>query len=93
LPIPAWYKLFNRRITKRTAERFRTRVIIQGVTPSLHVSYKPSKIKQYFKQERALGPETTINGTRDFALRRRLENLPVLPAIGFAANRHLADRL
>jgi hypothetical protein len=83
--------IFDRRITKRTPGHFRTRVITQGVTPSLQVSYKSSKIKQYFKQERALRTETTINNTRDFALGRRLDNLPALRAIGFAANRRLVE--
>jgi len=83
--------IFERRITKRTPGRFRTRVITHGVTPSLHVSYKSSKIKQYFKEERALRTETTINNTRDFALGRRLDNLPALRAIGFAANRRLVE--
>jgi len=83
--------IFNRRITKRTPGTFRTRVVTQGVVPSLHVSYKSSKIKQYFKEDRALRTETTINNTRDFAIGRRLENLPALRAIGFAANRRLLD--
>jgi hypothetical protein len=34
--------IFNRRITKRTPGTFHTRVITQGVIPSLHVSYKVS---------------------------------------------------
>ncbi len=46
--------IFNRRISKRTPGRFRTRVITEGVTPSLHVDYKHSKIKQYHKEGRAL---------------------------------------
>src|SRR6266550_1463499 len=32
--------IFNRRINKKTPGRFRTRVITEGVTPSLHVDYK-----------------------------------------------------
>lgn len=83
--------IFNRRITKRTPGRFRTRVITHGVIPSLHISYKSAKIKQYFKEDRALRTETTINNTRDFALGRRLNNLPALRAIGFAANRRVVD--
>jgi len=38
----------------RTPGRFRTRVITDGVTPSLHVDYKHTTIKQYHKQGRAL---------------------------------------
>ena len=83
--------IFERRITRRTPGRFSTRVITQGVTPSLHISYKSTKIKQYFKEERALRTETTINNSRDFAIGRRLLNLPALRAIGFAANRRVLE--
>jgi len=84
--------IFDRRITKRTPGRFRTRVLTQGVVPSLHVSYKHAKIKQYFKEDRALRTETTINNSRDFAIGQRLHNLPALREIGFAANRRLIGR-
>lgn len=83
--------IFDRRITKRTPGRFLTRVITHGVTPTLQVSYKTSKIKQYFKEARALRTETTINNTRDFAIGRGLKNLPALRAIGFNANRRLLE--
>ena len=48
--------IFDRRITKQTPGRFRTRVIAEGVTPSLHIDYKRSRIKQYHKEGRALRP-------------------------------------
>jgi hypothetical protein len=83
--------IFNRRITQRTPGTFHTRVITQGVIPSLHVSYKSSKVKQYFKEGRALRTETTINNTHDFGIGRHLNNLPALRAIGFAANRRLLE--
>ncbi len=83
--------IFDRRITKRTPGRFSTRVITHGVIPTLHVSYKTSKIKQYFKEERALRTETIINNTRDFAIGRLLKNLPALREIGFNANRRLLE--
>jgi hypothetical protein len=83
--------LFNRRITKRTPGRFRTRIITQGVVPSLYVDYKHSRIKQYHKEGRALRTETTINNPRDFAIGKRLVNLPALRAVGFTANRRLLD--
>jgi hypothetical protein len=69
--------------------RFRTRVITDGVTPSLHVDDKNSKIKQYHKLGKALRTETTINETRDFGIGKRLTNLPALRQIGFSANRRL----
>ena len=83
--------LFARRVTKRTPGKFRTRVLTEGVVPSLHVDYKHSRIKQYFKEGRALRTETTINNPYDFAVGKRLENLPALREIGFAANRRLLN--
>lgn len=83
--------IFARRVTKRTPGRFRTRVITEGVTPSLHIDYKHSRIKQYHKEGRALRTETTINNTRDFDIGKRLHNLPALRVVGFTANRRLLD--
>jgi hypothetical protein len=83
--------IFGRRVTKKTPSRFRTRVITQGVVPALYVDYKASRIKQYHKEGRALRTETTINNTRDFAIGKRLHNLPALRAVAFAANRRLLD--
>src|SRR3954466_12725071 len=83
--------IFDRRVTQRTPGRFRTRVLTEGVTPSLHIDYKHSRIKQYHKEGRALRTETTINDTRDFAIGKRLSNLPALRPIGFQANRGLLD--
>ena len=81
--------IFNRRVNRRTPSRYRTRVITDGVTPSLHVDYKHSRIKQYHKEGRALRTETVINDTYDFDVGRRLRNLEDLKKIGFAANRRL----
>jgi hypothetical protein len=83
--------IFDRRVTKRTPSRFRTRVITAGVVPTLYVDYKSSRIKQYHKEGRALRTETTINNPTDFWIRKRLHNLPALRAVGFAANRRLLD--
>jgi hypothetical protein len=83
--------IFDRRVTRRTPGRFRTRVITQGVTPSLYIDYKHSRIKQYHKEGRALRTETTINDTRDFAIGKRLCNLSALRKVGFSANRRLLD--
>jgi hypothetical protein len=87
--------IFDRRIVRKgrfaTPGRFRTRVITDGVTPSLHVDYKHSRIKQYHKHGRALRTETTVNDTRDFGIGKRLGNLPALRQVGFSANRRLLD--
>ena len=81
--------IFDRRVTRRTPGSFRTRILTEGVVPSLHVQYKKSKVKQYHKEGQALRTETTINDTYDFAIGRALRNLPALREIGFAANRRL----
>src|SRR4051794_5704820 len=85
--------IFNRRLLRTgpraTPGRFRTRVITEGVTPSLHVDYKHATIKQYHKEGRALRTETTINDTWDFRIGKRLTNLGALRQIGFSANRRL----
>ena len=44
-----------------TPGTFATRVVTDGVTPSLHVLYKHTQIKQYHKLGKALRTETTIN--------------------------------
>ena len=81
--------IFDRRVSRGTPGRFRTRVITDGVIPSLHVDYKNTRIKQYHKEGRALRTETTINNTRDFGIGKRLKNLPALRHVGFQANRRL----
>src|SRR5437016_12015675 len=83
--------IFNRKITSRTPGRFRTRIVTEDVTPSLHVYYKATHIKQYHKENRALRTETTINNSYDFGIGKRLCNLPKLREIGFAANRRLLE--
>lgn len=87
--------VFDRRLMRRgpraTPGRFRTRVITEGVTPSLHVDYKHTTIKQYHKEGRALRTETTVNDTHDFGIGKRLTNLPALREIGHSANRRLLD--
>jgi len=81
--------IFNRRVTRQTPGPFRTRILTEGVVPSLHVDYKKSRVKQYHKEGQALRTETTINNTYDFEIGRALRNLPALREIGFAANRRL----
>jgi hypothetical protein len=85
--------IFGRKIVKRTPGRFRTRVVTEGVIPSLHVDYKNSRIKQYHKEGRALRTETTVNDTKDFGLKKSLtdSNLASLREIGFRANRQMLN--
>jgi hypothetical protein len=88
--------IFARKLQKKTVAdgRLRTRIITEGVIPSLHVYYKNTHLKQYHKQvqsKHGLRTETTINDTYDFGVGRRLCNLPRLREIGFAANRRLLE--
>ena len=58
--------VFGRRVNRRTPGRFHTKIFNQGVEPAIQVHYRASKVKQYFKEGRALRTETTVNDTRDF---------------------------
>ena len=85
--------IFRRPVTCRTPGTFRTRVITRGVDPILCCYYKSSRIKQYFKEGRALRTETVISDTRDFGIGRRVSaaNWNALRAVGESANRRLCD--
>ena len=86
--------LFPHRITRRTPAPtfgYRTRVITDGVEPSLHIAYKSSHVKQYFKEQRALRTETTINNPRDFYVAKAVPHLTHLRDLGDQANRKLLE--
>jgi hypothetical protein len=83
--------VFDRKITKATPGRFRTRVINDGVHPSLHVEYKKFHLKQYFKEGRALRTEGTFNDPKDFGVNKGLKNLSYLQQLGRNINRRLLD--
>jgi hypothetical protein len=89
--------VFRRRIVRTgprpTLGRFETRVMGDGVEPSLQIRHRSSKLKQYLKKGRTLRTETTVNDTRDFAIGRRLraENFARLRAVGQAANARLLE--
>jgi len=85
--------IFARKMQRKTATdgRCRTRIITEGVVPSLHVYYKNTHLKQYHKEGRGLRTETTINNTYDFRVGRRLKNLATLRQIGMAANRRVLE--
>jgi hypothetical protein len=85
--------IFNRRISRVTPGTFRTKVITKGVDPQLSIYYRSSRLKQYFKEGRALRTETVICDTRDFGIGRRVcaENWHALRAVGDNANRRLCD--
>ena len=86
--------LFPTKLTRATpapARGYRTRVITHKVSPSLHVEYKHSHVKQYFKEERALRTETTINDPGDFYSLKGLAHLPFLRGAGEQVNRKLLE--
>jgi len=86
--------LFPLRLTRATpppAFGYRTRVITDGVQPSLHVEYKSSHVKQYFKEQHALRTETTINNPMDFYVRKAVDNLGYLRELGHQVNRKLLE--
>jgi len=85
--------IFDRRISKQTPGTFRAKVITKGVDPQLVCYYKASRIKQYFKEHRALRTETVVGDTRDFGIGRRVtsDNWRALRAVGEQANRRLCD--
>src|SRR5947199_10748685 len=60
----------DRWVTKSAPGSFRTRVITDGVIPSVHLDYKATRIKQYHKEGQALRTETTINNARRLLYRK-----------------------
>jgi hypothetical protein len=83
--------VFARRVNRCTPGRFHTKIITNGVEPAIQVHYRASKVKQYFKEGRALRTETTVNDTRDFGIGRMLtaENWNALIDIGNQINQRL----
>jgi hypothetical protein len=85
--------IFDRRISVKTPGTFRTKVITEGVDPQISCYYRASRIKQYFKQHRALRTETVIGDTHDFGIGRRVTsaNWRALRQVGEHANQRLCD--
>ena len=85
--------IFGRRVRRRTPGRFHTKIFNRGVETAIQIHYRASKVKQYFKEGRALRTETTVNDTRDFGIGRLLtdENWNALIDIGHQINQRLLD--
>ena len=83
--------IFDRRITKATPGSFRTRVIQNGVSPSLHVEYRSCDLKQYFKEGRGLRTETTFRDPGDFGVNKGISNFHYLRRLGRHINRRLLE--
>jgi hypothetical protein len=84
---------FDRSIKRTTPGTFRTRVLTKGVDPTLCCYYRSSRLKQYFKEGKALRTETVICDTKDFGIGRRVcsGNWSALRKVGESANRRLCD--
>jgi hypothetical protein len=83
--------VFDGVVTKKTPGEFRTRVIQDGVHPSLHIHYKNFDLKQYFKEGRGCRTEGTFRNPNDFGINKGLANLPYLQKIGRQINRRLLE--
>ena len=83
--------IFDRAVTKKTPGEFRTRVIQDGVHPSLHINYKNFDLKQYFKEGRGCRTEGTFRNPNDFGINKGLTNLPYLRKVGREINRRLLE--
>jgi hypothetical protein len=83
--------IFDRVVTKKTPGEFRTRVIQDGVHPSLHIDYKHFDLKQYFKEGRGCRTEGTFRNPNDFGVNKGLSNLLYLQKIGREINRRLLE--
>jgi hypothetical protein len=83
--------IFDRVVTKKTPGQFHTRVIQDGVHPSLHIQYKNFDLKQYFKEGRGCRTESTFREPKDFGVNKGLANLPYLKKLGRQINRRLLE--
>jgi hypothetical protein len=83
--------IFDRVVTKKTPGEFRTRVIQNGVHPSLHIQYKNFDLKQYFKEGRGCRTEGTFRNPNDFGVNKGLANLPYLQKLGRQINWRLLE--
>jgi len=86
--------LFPTRLTRATPPPkggYRTRVITTGVAPSLHVAFKHTDLKQYFKAGCGLRNETTFNDPTDVQPTKALATLPHLREVGQQINMRLLE--
>lgn len=83
--------VFGRKILPSTPGVFATRVVTRGVDVTINVGYRKSRVKQYFKEGRALRIETVINDPTDLGVPRRLQHLEELQAKARDVNRRVLD--
>ena len=93
--------VFDRRVhlkgtkSHQTPGRFSTQVVTRGVHPRIETRYKSSQVKAYFKQQRALRVETTINNPKDFGINKTLNaaNWRALRHVGAGVNARFLQAL
>lgn len=83
--------IFERKVTKATPSEFHTRVVRDGVQPTLRIHYKHSALKQYLKDGHGLRTEMMFNNTQDFGLTRGLKNFTTLFDLGRRFNNRLLE--
>jgi hypothetical protein len=83
--------IFGRQVRSTTQGVFATKVVTRGVDVVVNGFYKHSRVKQYFKDGRALRIETVVNSPTDLGVLRRLEHLDELQRKARAVNRRLLD--
>jgi hypothetical protein len=83
--------IFGRQVRSTTPGVFATRVVTRGVDVTINAGYRHSRVKQYFKEGRALRIETVINDPTDLGVLRRLPHLDELQAKARDVNRRLLD--
>ena len=74
--------IFERRVTKRTPGRFRTRVLTDGVMPSLHIDYKK---RASSNTTRKAAPSDRNHDQRHARLRHRQDGCITCPLCGRSA--------
>jgi hypothetical protein len=86
--------IFDRVVTKKTPGQFRTRVIQDGVHPSLHINYKDFDLKQYFSstsEKDAAAALKARSGTRRISASTKDWPTCLLAKIGRRINRRLLE--
>lgn len=87
--------IFGRKIRStgknQTAGVFATRVVTRGVDVTINAGYRESRVKQYFKEGRALRIETVINDPTDLGVLRRLPHLDLLQRRARDVNARVLD--
>jgi len=84
--------IFDRKVTKATPGEFHTRVLREGIQPSIRIHYKHSALKQYLKEGRTLRTEMMFNNMQDFGLTRGLKNFTQLFELGRLFNNRLLEQ-